>query len=149
MKGLLISEMYDTVRGMLENICHLIDQYGFMPNGARLYYLNRSQPPLFTLMIQQYFQYTKDLDWIKNNIQCVEKELTFWLNNRTEPVQKDGVSYELAHYDPASNTPRPESYEEDIKTCSYYSEEKDKVCFILTDFFLFRFIYANILERML
>ncbi|ERL85426.1 hypothetical protein D910_02846 [Dendroctonus ponderosae] len=125
-KGLLLSDMYATVRGMLENICYLINQFGFMPNGSRLYYLNRSQPPLFTLMIEEYLKYTQDTDWLKNNIECIEAELTFWLNNRTDVVEKDGVNYELAHFEPLSNTPRPESYEKDLKTCSVYTEEKDQ-----------------------
>lgn len=114
--------MYDTVRGMLENICHLIKEVGFMPNGSRRYYLNRSQPPAFTLMIQEYLKYTQDTDWVKNHIECVETELTFWLTNRTESIEKNGQVYELAHFEANSNTPRPESYGEDLKTCSSYSE---------------------------
>jgi neutral trehalase len=30
---------------------HLIDEYGFIPNGSRVYYLNRSQPPYFSSMV--------------------------------------------------------------------------------------------------
>ncbi|XP_050298171.1 trehalase-like [Anthonomus grandis grandis] len=130
MKGLLLSDMYLTVKGMLGNICHLINKYGFMPNGGRVYYLNRSQPPLFTLMIQQYLKYTEDYDWIKDNIQCVQKEMDFWLKNRTINVVKDGTTYQLAHYGPESNTPRPESYEKDLKTCSFYGQdEQKKLCY--------------------
>ncbi|XP_066140147.1 trehalase-like [Euwallacea fornicatus] len=129
MKGLLLSEMYDTVRGMLENICHLIKEIGFMPNGSRKYYLNRSHPPVLTFMIQEYLKYTQDTEWLKNNIQCVEIELNFWLKNRTKLVEKNGVIHELAHYEPFSNTPRPESYSKDLETCNIYNETAKKTCY--------------------
>ncbi len=34
---------------------HLIDEYGFIPNGSRVYYLNRSQPPYFSSMVLKGF----------------------------------------------------------------------------------------------
>lgn len=40
-RGLLQSGMHQTARGMIENMGHLIDLYGFIPNGNRVYYLNR------------------------------------------------------------------------------------------------------------
>ena len=36
--------------GMLENFSRLIDKYGFIPNGNRVYFERRSQPPLFASM---------------------------------------------------------------------------------------------------
>lgn len=30
-----------------------LDLYGFIPNGGRKYYLNRSQPPVFTQMVAE------------------------------------------------------------------------------------------------
>ena len=32
----------------------MIDKYGFVPNGSRTYYLNRSQPPMFTECVNLY-----------------------------------------------------------------------------------------------
>jgi alpha,alpha-trehalase len=34
-------------RGMIDNLAFLIDRHGFVPNANRIYYLSRSQPPLF------------------------------------------------------------------------------------------------------
>uniref|UniRef100_A0A673X7J0 Trehalase n=1 Tax=Salmo trutta TaxID=8032 RepID=A0A673X7J0_SALTR len=58
--GLLLSEMTDTARGMILNFIHLIDRYGFIPNGARVYYERRSQPPFLSLMVNvlPYFMNT-------------------------------------------------------------------------------------------
>jgi len=33
-------------------------RFGFVPNGSRIYYLNRSQPPLLSLMVQAIFDST-------------------------------------------------------------------------------------------
>ena len=34
-QGLLVSEMYDTTKGMLKNFVELIQQIGFIPNGKK------------------------------------------------------------------------------------------------------------------
>ncbi|XP_030750479.1 trehalase-like [Sitophilus oryzae] len=125
-RGLLISDMPLTVKSMLSNFCYLIENFGFIPNGARVYYLNRSQPPLFSLMVALYIDHTNDTDWLVENVQYVEKELNFWLDNKTVEVEKDGEKYTLAHYNSKSNTPRSESFSEDVKTCNFYTNEDDK-----------------------
>ena len=84
--GLLRSGMSQTAKGILENMLHLVEEYGFVPNGARLwcarwrtavspafsrlhplcllgpglraYYLTRSQPPLLTAMVDLYVNTT-------------------------------------------------------------------------------------------
>lgn len=50
-EGLLASGMIQTARGILENFSDIIKLTGFVPNGSRVYYLNRSQPPLLTQMV--------------------------------------------------------------------------------------------------
>ena len=51
MLGLIESGRADLVRSMVEDFAHLIDRYGHVPNGTRTYYLSRSQPPFFYLMV--------------------------------------------------------------------------------------------------
>ena len=46
LEGLLVSGMHETATGVVENLLQLLAAHGFVPNGYRLYYLNRSQPPL-------------------------------------------------------------------------------------------------------
>ena len=48
--------MFETVKSILENHMYLIEEYGFVPNGTRVYYLNRSQPPYFTLMVMAFYE---------------------------------------------------------------------------------------------
>lgn len=66
--GLLVCNMMSTARGIIDNIISLVDKNGFMPNGARKYYLNRSQPPLLIQMVLNYYHVTKDFSYIKDNI---------------------------------------------------------------------------------
>lgn len=40
-KGLLLSEMRNTVRGMLSNFLSIIESNGHIPNGGRVYYKMR------------------------------------------------------------------------------------------------------------
>lgn len=49
--------------GAVSNL--LLGSYGHIPNGARVYYLQRSQPPLLTLMMDRYMAYTNDTDFLR------------------------------------------------------------------------------------
>lgn len=64
-RGLLRCGMVGTVKGLLLNFAHLIRRFGFVPNGGRTYYLNRSQPPLFIQMVHQYFLATQDVEFLR------------------------------------------------------------------------------------
>lgn len=48
--GLLRSQLYSYAEDLLVNFMDLVESYGFLPNGGRKYYLNRSQPPVFTMV---------------------------------------------------------------------------------------------------
>ena len=44
------------VLGMLYNFSNLISKYGMVPNGNRVYYTQRSQPPMFPSMVDAYYK---------------------------------------------------------------------------------------------
>ncbi|PAV62617.1 hypothetical protein WR25_10414 [Diploscapter pachys] len=64
LKGLIFSEMYETARGVIKNLAYMVDNHGFVPNGGRVYYLTRSQPPLLIPMVYDYFLGTGDLEFV-------------------------------------------------------------------------------------
>lgn len=109
-KGLLVSEMTATAKGMLENFGSLVKRYGFIPSGGRIYYLRRSQPPLYIAMVNEYFDKTQDIRFVKDNIGFMETEFNFWTKNQT--LQVNG--YRLAAYGEDTLGPRPEAYVEDM-----------------------------------
>ncbi|KAI1154878.1 Six-hairpin glycosidase-like protein [Nemania diffusa] len=111
-------------RNIIENFLDFVDQYGFVPNGARIYYLNRSQPPLLTQMVKTYVDYTNDTSILDRALPLLVKEHSFWITNRTVQIKSKGCTYALAHYSVQNTEPRPESYREDWITAnnnSYFS----------------------------
>ncbi len=74
-----------------------------MPNGGRIYYLNRSQPPFLTQMIfkyrpllysplndfsnSRYFKATNDLEFVKQALPILDIEHGFWMNNTNTAVE--------------------------------------------------------------
>ena len=52
MLGLQTSGQRELLRQMCDNFAFLVERYGHIPNGNRSYYLGRSQPPFFALMVE-------------------------------------------------------------------------------------------------
>lgn len=119
LEGLYVSEMCTTAGGMIENMLLMIDEVGFIPNGARIYYMNRSQPPLLNLMIKRYLDECMNTEeekrqFIKRVLPLLEKEYSFWMRERSAEIlfpEKGNLTlnvYRTAHW-----IPRPESFLED------------------------------------
>jgi alpha,alpha-trehalase len=113
-KGLMASGMHDTVAAMIRNLASMVDSYGFVPNGGRVYYLRRSQPPMLTPMVYEHYEATGNVSFLKELLPTLEKELAFWDANRGYNLTLGSQSFGVYRYRTASNTPRPESYKEDI-----------------------------------
>lgn len=114
-KGLLISEMYTTAKGMIKNFLHLIDRFGFIPNGGRVYYQRRSQPPFLALMIESYITTTNDTAFLKECIGPLDKEYEYWMTNRSVSFAYGGKNHSLNRYYVEAAGPRPESYSKDVE----------------------------------
>uniref|UniRef100_A0A915IW69 Trehalase n=1 Tax=Romanomermis culicivorax TaxID=13658 RepID=A0A915IW69_ROMCU len=113
--GLFHSNMFNTARGMIENYLYLVETYGLIPNGGRVYYLQRSQPPFLAWMLNDYFEYTKDVQFVKRHVRTLEKELVnFWEKKRSFIIEMDNQTHRVFHYNTPTNTPRPESYLLDV-----------------------------------
>jgi len=125
--GLLASEMNETVKGMLYNFSTLVSMYGMIPNGNRVYFTRRSQPPLFISMINAYYEKTKDLSTVKDLIQMMENEFMFWIENRMTTISINDEVHTLAHYTSNVSYPRPESYYEDFSDAQhFFFDEEDR-----------------------
>jgi alpha,alpha-trehalase len=85
----------DIAKNMIENFLDLVDDIGFVPNGARIYYKNRSQPPLLSMMVKIYVEYTNDTDILDRALPLLVKEHEFWMTNRTVEVEKGNQTYTL------------------------------------------------------
>jgi len=126
MLGLELSEKDELIENMVANFAWLIETYGFIPNGTRSYYLSRSQPPYFSLMVELLANSTEN-NIIADYLPALLAEHNFWMDGtdnlsgsksayRRVVRLKDG-SY-LNRYWDNDSTPRPEAYKEDIETAS-------------------------------
>ncbi|XP_059051470.1 trehalase-like [Achroia grisella] len=124
-KGLLLSEMSDTAKGMVSNFLDVVDRIGFIPNGGRIYYAMRSQPPLLIPMMQLIMEELDDEEFLRKHLHTLDKEFDFWITNHTVEVEHNGNMYKLSRFIDQSQGPRPESYKEDID-CAKHFDTFDK-----------------------
>lgn len=134
MLGLKISGKQKLIEDMINNFSYLIDQIGYIPNGNRTYFIGRSQPPFFSLMVKLLSEIKSD-DALTKYLPQLEKEYTFWMNGveQTELGAKNRVvrlhdQVVLNRYWDANDTPRSESYKEDVEL-SHHSSQVPAVLF--------------------
>eukprot|EP00903_Cladosiphon_okamuranus_P020327 g18650.t1 len=79
-RGLLVSGMVDTARGVVLNLLDDVDRFGFVPNGGRLYYAERSQPPLLSDMVCEVYVARPDRVFLARALPSLEAEHAFWMD---------------------------------------------------------------------
>ena len=112
MLGLKVSGRLDLIEQMVQNFAYLIDLLGFIPNGNRTYYLGRSQPPFFALMVELLAEVEGE-DILLQYRPQLEKEYAFWMQGDRAVTLPDGAV--LNRYWDALDTPRPEAFIEDTE----------------------------------
>ncbi|KAL9242946.1 hypothetical protein vseg_016900 [Gypsophila vaccaria] len=127
-RGLLASKMHDTAKAIVTNLIYFVEKYGFVLNGARSYYTNRSQPPLLSSMVYEIYERTGDMSLVKRSLPALIKEHEFWNSGIHKVTIHDskGGSHNLSRYYAMWNKPRPESYTTDKETASKLHNEADK-----------------------
>ena len=123
MLGLAESNRWDKVSDMVANFAYAIDSWGHIPNGNRSYYLSRSQPPFFAFMVELLAQHDGN-DALKKYLPQMQKEYNYWMEGgeTLQPGQQHKRVVKLAdgtllnRYWDDRDTPRPESWVEDIAT---------------------------------
>lgn len=134
MLGLKESGENETIRNMVDNFAYLINTYGHIPNGNRTYYLSRSQPPYFSLMVELLAGIDGDKVYTKY-YQALKKEYQYWTEGLINI--KKGTAFKrivmlndgavLNRYWDDNETPRQESYKEDVETAEAIAAEQMSV----------------------
>jgi alpha,alpha-trehalase len=116
-------------QNMLLNFESLIERYGHVPNGTRTYYLSRSQPPVFALMLE--IKPSIDPSVQAREIAALRREHDYWMAGTScavkfKPCQRvvrmpDGSL--LNRYWDDRDTPREESFAEDVETAAKSKRE--------------------------
>ncbi|MGI8637215.1 MAG: trehalase family glycosidase, partial [Segetibacter sp.] len=123
MQGLAVSNRYDLIENMLDNFKYLIDTYGHIPNGNRSYYLSRSQPPYFALMVELLHEKMGDRVY-KKYLTAMQKQYAWWMDGENSLTNNEAyrrvVRLEdgsiLNRYFDDKKAPREESYFQDVQT---------------------------------
>ncbi|BES99965.1 trehalase (brush-border membrane glycoprotein) [Nesidiocoris tenuis] len=130
-KGLLQCDMFDTVKGVIENFFDLVKKIGHIPNGSRVYYKQRSQPPMLAFMVDAYVRASRDEGFInRKTLAILDKELQYFIKNRQVTVTKNNTTFQLYRYYAPSLGPRPESYREDYILAETLSDEEKTKLYI-------------------
>ncbi len=92
------------IKDMVTNFAHLIDLFGFIPNGNRVYFTSRSQPPYFSFLLKLLSD-KGEQSFAKSFLPHLEKEYRYWMDHQTP----------LNSYFDELNIPRPEAYKREIE----------------------------------
>jgi alpha,alpha-trehalase len=131
MLGLKESGEVQIIESIIDNFTFLINTYGHIPNGNRSYYISRSQPPFFCMMVELLASIKGDAVY-KKYLPAMQKEYDYWMEGAT--TLKNGVSFKrvtklkdgtiLNRYWDDLDIPRQEGFVEDTKTADAASTEK-------------------------
>jgi neutral trehalase len=105
-RGLLVCDMHTSAQYVINNLLDDVNSFGFVPNGGRIYYLDRSQPPLLSEMVRSYVTYMLDMygptqsikDFVATSYASLQTEYNFWMNEslghcvKMPPVQSSAAS---------------------------------------------------------
>lgn len=123
MLGLQASGRIEMMENIVENAAYLIDHYGLIPNANRTYFLSRSQPPYFALMLTLLQQTKGDDSVYQRYLPALEKEYQFWMRGKEILLPGEATEHVVClekgvflnrHFD-NENHPRPESFIHDFK----------------------------------
>ena len=124
MLGLRQAGRTGALRDMVADFGSLLDQYGHIPNGTRTYYLTRSQPPFFALMVQLLSQAEgRDSRAYTQFRPQLLREYAYWTSGADVLVPGTAAGRvvrmpggeTLSRYWDDSDQPREESYREDVE----------------------------------
>lgn len=133
MLGLVESGRSDLMCSMADNFAYLIDTFGHVPNGNRSYYLSRSQPPVFALMIELVESH--GLRHALHYLPQLRAEHAFWMGGADE-LQPGQASAHCVRMDDGRllnrywddrDQPREEAYLEDVSTAARTSRPASEV----------------------
>ncbi len=123
MLGLIPDGRMANARDLVDDFSYLIRTYGHIPNGNRTFYLSRSQPPVYYLMVALLDPRDPAHAWA-DHLPELKREYAYWMRGaaglhpgqarRNVVDMPDGAL--LNRYWSSADTPRDESYRDDVLT---------------------------------
>ena len=115
--GLLQCNQIDIVKDMVKNFAFLIDTFGFIPNGNRVYFTTRSQPPYFSFLLALLYE-VGEKDFALSYLLHLEREYNYWMQHSI--CLNNGMR--LNHYFDIVNHPRPEAYRKEVTLAKHATD---------------------------
>ena len=135
MLGLEKSGHVEIIEHMVNNFRFMIDEFGHIPNGNRSYFLSRSQPPFYSLMVKLLIQ-LRGQEIIPRYLPSLVKEYNFWMKGLAEiselnsplnrVIKLEGDVILNRYYDDKS-TPREEMFGDDWKLINFGTQLENQL----------------------
>lgn len=126
MLGLAADGEWKMIEGMVKNCAYMIRKFGFIPTANRSYFLSRSQPPVFVLMVKLLASHKGRKRTLAEYLPYMVTEYRFWMKGRNSLANTSHRAFArvaempdghiLNRYYDNKTTPRPESLHEDTET---------------------------------
>ncbi|MCL7418113.1 MAG: trehalase [Halalkalicoccus sp.] len=130
-EGLAVTGRFDLIDELAANFASLIDRFGFVPNGGRVYYTSRSNPPLYHRLLDLLAS-RRGPEAAVEYLPALEREYDFWMDGEAgvdagethrRTVGLDGGV--LNRYWDDDPSPRVESYREDVGLAEHADREPE------------------------
>lgn len=135
MLGLKASGKNMMLENMVNNFSYLIETIGYIPNGNRTYFLGRSQPPFYSLMIKLLSD-IKGEEVLITHLPHLEKEYSFWMNGADRLNENKNALHHIVRmpdgemlnrYWDENDSARPESFREDVELSKLSKQDPRKL----------------------
>lgn len=125
MLGLQESGEYEVMENMINNFAYMLNKYGHIPNGNRTYYLSRSQPPFFSMMLDLLAERKGNSVYALYQ-NALLKEYNYFMDKtaNTKHVVKMPDGSILNRYWDQGIRPRQESFVQDSTTAIGYKGDR-------------------------
>lgn len=92
--GLILDNHVDWALENVNNLLYVLDHFNCVPNYTRKDGADYcSQPPLLCLMVKDIYQQTRDDKWLAKAVEGLEKEYSFWMNERITAIGLNQFGY--------------------------------------------------------
>ena len=141
MLGLAADGEWKMIENMMDNYVYMIRKYGYIPTANRTYFLSRSQPPFFALMVQLLAKKHGKLQTYSTYLPYMLSEYKFWMKgSRLTNAAPGHDAYSrvvrlsdgrlLNRYFDNRSDPRPESSREDIETAEHARKQNPEKLYL-------------------
>lgn len=120
-EGLAVTGRLELIDELAANFASMIERFDCIPNGGRVYYASRSNPPLYHRILD-LLAHRRDPESVFEYLPALEREYEFWMDGEDRidagESHRRVVGFEegvLNRYWDDEASPRVESYREDVE----------------------------------